>query len=160
MKSDLSTDRDYELWALISRTRDMIMNARAKELKESGISTREAAALYIIQALDAPATPAEISRWIFRRHHSVLGLINRMEKRGFVKTSKDLHRKNLIRVSLTEKGQHALDLSSKVDSLRRIFSPLSEEQRQQLRSCLEMVFFKGQEEIGMKKHPFLPPPRA
>lgn len=140
-------DPDYNLWGLLSRTRDMIFRAREDDLASVGLTPRQASALVAIAAIGDKATPAEISRRLFREPHSVSGLLKRMEKDGLVRQTNDLERKNLIRVSLTERGQQALTLSRSRQCLHRIFSPLSEDQRQQLESILEILMVKAVEEL-------------
>jgi DNA-binding MarR family transcriptional regulator len=79
-----------------------------------------------------------------------------MEKEGLVRKTKDLERKNLIRVSLTEKGQQAYYQSSRLESVHRIMSSLSEEERQQLSSCLETLRDRALKELGMEQRPPFP----
>ena len=90
MNAPLSTDQDYNLWVLLHQAKDAVFKAREKELSQYGISAMEAAALFIIQAIGDKATPAEISRWIFREHHTVTALLSRMEKKGLITKVKDL----------------------------------------------------------------------
>jgi len=132
-------DRDYELCILLGQTRDAICKARKRELEQYSVLPEQALVLFIIQAIGNEATPAEISRWLFREPHSVSGILERMKKDGLVRKAKDLHRKNLIRVMLTEKGQQAYNQSLKRKSIHQIMSSLSEEERQQLRSYLERL---------------------
>lgn len=150
-----SADRDYELWVLLHQTKDTIYKARDKELHRFGLSPMMAATLFIVQAISGPATPNEISRWLFREPHSVFGLLTRMEKQGLVTRTKDLEKKNMVRVTLTEKGRQALDLSTERQVIHQIFSSLSEEQRQQLTSCLRVLLDKALDQLGMdRKLPF------
>ena len=79
MQGASSADKDYELWVLLHQTKDAVYKARDKELMELGISPIMAAVLVIVEAIDGPATPAEISRWLFRESHTVSGLLQRME---------------------------------------------------------------------------------
>ena len=65
--------------------------------------------------------------------------------------TRDLEKKNLVRVSLKDKGKQALELSSDTKVIPRILSSLSEEQRQQLITCLDIVRAKALEELGIKK---------
>ena len=139
MNAPLSTGQDYNLWVLLHQAKDAVFKAREKELSQYGISAMEAAALFIIQAIGDKATPAEISRWIFREHHTVTALLSRMEKKGLITKVKDLDRKNLWRVSLTEKGQDAYRQSLNRESIHAAMSPLSENERQQLGSYLRKV---------------------
>jgi len=120
------------------------------------ITPEQAAILFIVQAIGEKATPAEISRWLFREPHSVSGLLARMEKQGLVRKVKDLERKNLVRVVITEEGQKAYQQSTKRESIHRIMSSLSEEDRQQLRSYLEVLQNKALEELGVNRKLPLP----
>jgi len=58
-------------------------------------------------------------------------------------------------VSITEKGQQAYDKSTRRKSIRKIMSSLSEEERQQLRSCLEKLRNKAFKELTVE---YKPPP--
>lgn len=139
MPNNSSEDRDYNLWVLLHQTRDATYNAREKELRQYGISPMEAAVLFIIQAIGDEATPAEISRWLFRKQHSVTALLVRMEKKGLVKKTRDLARKNMVRVTITEKGNQAHSNSANRDSIHKTMSTLSEEEHRQLSASLLKV---------------------
>ena len=157
MENPLSMHRDYNRWILLAQTRDAIFKARWKELSRYDISARQAAVLVAIQAVGDKATPAEISRWVFRKAHSISELLSRIEKAGLVRKVKDLDRKNQVRVVLTEKGRETYHhQSTNTVSIRKIMSLLSEEDRQQLRSCLQVLRDKAVKELGIKyETPFL-----
>ncbi len=156
MNNRSSADQDYKLWWLLGQTRHAVFQARAKELSKHGISGRQAAALFAIQAIGQGATPAEVSRWVSREPHSVSALLTRMERDGLVTKVSDLHRKNLIRLALTEKGQEAYRQSAKRGTIHRILSVLSEEERYQLWSSLERLRDKALEELGTDRKPPFP----
>jgi len=151
MKNPLG--EDYRLWVLLHQTTDAVLKARGKELGQSGISFIEAGVLVTLHTIGEKATPAEIARRLFREPHSVSGLLNRMEKRGLVRKTKDLDRKNLVRVSITEKGQQAYDKSIKGESICKIISSLSEDEQQQLRSYLEKLRNKAFKELSVERKP-------
>jgi DNA-binding MarR family transcriptional regulator len=148
-------DRDYNLWVLLHQVSDIIFNAREEELQQYGLPATQAEVLFVIKAIGDKTTPAQISRMIFRRPHSVSGIVDRMVKAGFVKKTKDLHKKNLIRVTLTAKGEEAYKQALKRKSIPRIMSALSEAERQKLKSLLETLRNKGLKELGIdpKKAP-------
>jgi len=152
-------DRDYELWWLIMHMRRAMHKARGKELSKYGITPEEAAVLFTIQAISHAATPAEISRWLLREPHSISGLLNRMQKEGLITKAKDLERKNLVRVAMTEKGRQAYSQSTKRESIHRILTALSEKECQQIRTCLEKLRNKALEELGTASRPPFPPSR-
>ena len=139
MATSLSRDKDFNLWVLLQQARDAVFKAREKELSPYGITPMEAAALFTIQVIGDRATPAEISRWIFREHHTATALLSRMEKKGLVSKVKNPDRKSLWIVSLTEKGQNAYRQSLKRESIYSAMSPLSKNERQQLESYLRKV---------------------
>ena len=151
----MSVDGNYELAVLLAQARDAVMKARRKELTRYHISPRQSAVLYYIQAIGERATPAEISRGIFRESHSISEILGRMEKQGLLRRVKDLSRKNMVRVELTEKGLEACNHSEKRASIDKIFSALSKEERQQLRSYLERLRDKALRLI-QKKRPLFP----
>jgi len=152
----LLSDSAYRLWVLLSQVDNTIFKAREKELRQIGISPEQAAALFIIQVLDNKGTPAEISRWLLRRPHTVSGLLSRMEKKGLLRKTKDLKRGNLVRVSLTEKGQQVYNQSSQLKSVHDIMSSLSEERRQQLISYLLELRAGALEKFGVTQEPPFP----
>ena len=151
MRDSAFTDEDYNLWVLVAQTRHAMFKARQEELIRYNIPARQAAVLFAIQAIGDKATPAEISRWLFRKSHSVSELLSRMEKQGLVKRVKDLDKRNLVRVTLTEKGREAYNQSTKRESIHKIMSSLSEEKRQQLRSCLQQLWDRALKELGVEK---------
>jgi len=149
-------EKDYMLWLLMLRTKEVIVRAREKELSKVGVSPIEAGVLYTVESMDKPATPAEIARWLFREPHSVSGLLNRMQKAGLIKKTKNLDRKNLVRITLTEKGQQAFQMSLKRVVVNQIFSALSEEQKEQLKAILKTLLESAIGELGVEREfPYL-----
>jgi MarR family transcriptional regulator, organic hydroperoxide resistance regulator len=149
MNSMLSTDQDYNLWVLLRQTRDAMVKARERELEKYGISSIQAAVLFTIQAIGAEATPAEISRRLVREPHSVSGLLNRMERQGLITRVKDLPKRNMVRVVMTDKGREAYEQSTKRLSMHEIMSVLSEAERNQMWGYLERLRDKAMKLAGI-----------
>jgi len=154
MKS-LSAGGNHELAVLLAQAREAMLKARRKELIRYNISPRQSAVLFYIRAIGDKATPAEISRGLFRESNSISEILGRMEKQGLLRKVKDLSRKNMVRVELTEKGREACNRSEKRASIDKIFSTLSNEERQQLRFYLERLRDKALQLIR-KKRPLFP----
>jgi len=152
-----TTDEDLNLWWLLDQARHLVFRVRQKELDAYNISVRQAAALLVIQAAGERATPARISRLLLREPHSFSESLDTMEKKGLVRRVKDLERKNQVRVVLTEKGREVYYQSTKRKSIHLIMSSLSEEERQQLRHCLQILGNKALKELGIE-HGMLYPP--
>ncbi len=155
MPSRFYENPKYKLWVLLSRTTEAILKAREKELRQIGSAPMQAAILFIVHALGENAIPAEISRWFIREPHSISAAISRMEKRGLLRKTHDLKRKNLVKVSLTKKGLQLASLSMKSEVLTGIFSSLAEEQQQQLTSILNTLMDKVTQHHGVER-PRLP----
>jgi DNA-binding MarR family transcriptional regulator len=149
---DISTvDRDYDLWVLLNQAQNLMMNARDIELMEYGTTAMQAAVLFITNAVGEETIPAEISRWLLRKPATISGLLDRMEKAGLVERVKDLPRKNLVRIRLTEKGKQAYKQSLKRGSLHKIMSCLSDEERQKLASILVKLRNRATEVLRHKE---------
>jgi DNA-binding MarR family transcriptional regulator len=150
------SDADHDLWMLLTHTRYAIYRSREKELQRYGVSPEQVGVLFIVQALGNKATPSEISRYILRQPHTVSALIERMSEKGFVKKMHDLDKKNLVRVSLTEKGQKIYERSTKRGPIHRIMSTLSDSERTQLRLLLEKLHTQARKEIGLDRDKYPP----
>jgi MarR family transcriptional regulator, organic hydroperoxide resistance regulator len=149
-------DEDKDLWLLLTHARYAIFRAREKELMRYGVSPEQVGLLFVVQALGNKATPAALSRHIIRQPHTVSALVDRMARRGLVKKVKDLDRKNLVRVVMTEKGQKTYELSTKRGPIHRIMNTLSEEEKTEFRSYLEKLLTKARKEIGLDRDEFPP----
>jgi DNA-binding MarR family transcriptional regulator len=150
------SDEDHDLWMLLTHTRYAIYRSREKELHRFGVSPEQVGVLFIVQALDNKATPSEISRFILRQPHTVSALIERMAEKGFVKKMHDLERKNLVRVSLTEKGKKVYEYSTKRGPIHRIMNVLTAPERTQLRKLLQKLHAQARKEIGLDREKYPP----
>jgi len=81
----------------------------------------------------------------------VSGLLNRMEKQGLVRRVKDLKRKNLVRVLITEKGKEAYRRQSEMRVVRKVMSSLSPKQRHNLLASLKILRNEALEELVVKR---------
>ena len=80
-----------------------------------------------------------------------------MEKEGLVTKHKDLERRNLVRVSLTEKGREAHHYSLRRESIHDIMSCLSAAELMQLRAYLDRLRDRALEELNITRRPLFPP---
>jgi MarR family transcriptional regulator, organic hydroperoxide resistance regulator len=152
-------DLERRLIVLLRNTSDIVVKARNRELRKNGISLEEWGVLSVVNSIaenNCQQTPAEISRWLFREHHSVTTLLNRMAKKGLIKTTKDLERKNLVRVTLTDKGEKIFQAGTKANVHERIVSGLSVEEQKQLVRFLYTLRAEAQKELGIENTPPFP----
>jgi len=157
MNAPSFTDKAHNLWVLLQQAGDTTFRVRGKELAEHGITPAETMALFVIQATGENVMPIEISRWMLREPHTITGLLNRMEKRGLITKSKDLHNKHLVRVSSTEKGKELYDKSNGRGPIHHVISALSEEEQQQFGSYLQKLRDRALEELEIEYEVPFPP---
>jgi DNA-binding MarR family transcriptional regulator len=143
----VTNDDDYELWRLLNITREAINAARKRELAEHGITPRQVAVMHAILEIGNNATPAEISRSLGREPNTISVILNRMAEKGLIKLSKDLPKKNMIRINLTTKGKDAFQLATNRRSIHRIFANLSNTENKQMETLLNKLLSKAYKEI-------------
>ncbi|MCJ7808157.1 MAG: MarR family transcriptional regulator [Dehalococcoidia bacterium] len=139
MGTNVTTYGKRELWALLSQASNALGRVADSELSQVGISMMQAAVLVFVKNSKEPVIPAHISRWLFREPHTVSQLLMRMEKQGLVKRTKDLDRKNQVRITLTEKGEKAYQKQSEMRGIGKILSILSPEECNKLGASLKKL---------------------
>jgi DNA-binding MarR family transcriptional regulator len=149
-----SYDQEFDLGTMLEQAQQAFFASRERELAQYSVSPMKATVLYIVDQIGSEATPAEISRWILRRSHTVSGLLDRMEKDGLITKNKNLSKKNLVRVTITDKGKKALKQAMKRDTQRKIFSSLVQKDKEQLYSLLLKIRDKGLKLSGFPKPPY------
>ena len=157
MKEINQTDEIWNLWTMLEQVHAGMTLARDRELEKDGLSTIKSAALFIIDSIGNEATPAEISRWILRRPHSVSGLLDRMERDGMIKKTKNLHKRNLVRVTITPKGRKAYQVSLKRKSIGQVVNIMTANERKDLYVALERLRNKALKVAGITYKPPFPP---
>jgi DNA-binding MarR family transcriptional regulator len=149
-------DKDYELWLLLTWARHAVYRARETELQRYKLTPEQARILSILQYSKDVVTPALLAKLMLLKPHTVSALVNRMEKKGLVKKTRDLDRKNMIRVTLTENGMKSYKLMSKMGPIHRIMGVLGKEEGDQLYGALTKILNKASEELGLNRET-LPP---
>ena len=152
----LLKDQDRRLVVMLRLANDAVNRVRRKELRKYGLSVEEWAVLSMVRFIGDKATPAELARWMFREHHSVVALLNRMRKKGLLVKTKDLERRNMTRISLSEKGEQLYLASGKAKAHRELVSDLPPEARRELLKYLKIVRDRALKDLGIDYKPKFP----
>ena len=107
MSEERPQDSRYQLWHKLRIARGLALEMRNRELKELGITRCQATLFFAMRSAGEKATIAELARWTGQKPHGLSALVGRLEAQGLVERVRDLERKNLVRVQLTEKGRVA-----------------------------------------------------
>jgi len=132
-------NEDEKTWEKLFRTSGALYRLREMELARVGLSLMQAAVLYFLSISPEPLTPMKISRLLHRQPHTTSALLLSMERRGFINRTRDMERKNLVRVSLTEKGEAAFQRQLRGRTAMNITACLSREQVAVLNTVLKQL---------------------
>ncbi len=136
----LGREEARALTMLLGQANSGLYRARENELRPLGLPMMHSAVLWALKVIDRPATPAEISRMLLRRHQTVLQLLSRMEKQGYVALHRGPRKGGPVQVVMTEEGREAVDLAwEREQVVAQILSALSPEERNALKVLLEKV---------------------
>jgi DNA-binding MarR family transcriptional regulator len=140
-KNQLLSNSAYETWILLNRTRFAISRLRDIELAKIGLTPEQSAILQMLTNRSGKSTVTQLSISWFRLRHSVSTLVDRMQKQGLVKKVKYPKKKG-FEIVVTEKGQN---LTGKIntDSIHKIFSFISDEDRQRLSQYLKLLLIRA-----------------
>jgi DNA-binding MarR family transcriptional regulator len=151
-----STNLDFLLWLLLHHSHSAVNKVSQKELVKYGITLPQLAVLREVLRSGEKATPAEIARQLFLESHSVSEQLRRMEEEGLIKKVRDLNRKNLVRIKVTEKGHRFLTRANDRKSIHYLMSVLSEEEKFELWLILAKLRGQAAKRLGMKAQLYPP----
>ena len=157
MAQQIKADKDYTLLTSLLQVSDILFKIRERELLPQNLSAPAAEILFLVDAMGENVTPAKITRMMLREPHSISGLLVRMEGHGFIKRVKNMERKNLIRITLTAKGEKALKQVMKLEGTTDIIARLSSEQQKQLKTTLTALKEAGKKELHLSPKALLWP---
>ena len=146
---DITREEDIKLWNIFYRTAYAIKRNRERELSSLGITWIQSSVLVAVKKSEEPPTPTDIARKLFRQSHTISELLKRMEKQNLVKRVRDLKKKNIIRVLLTNEGEEILAKSQHTQVIHEIFSVLPKEKQQQLLQGMISLYNKAIESLHM-----------
>jgi DNA-binding MarR family transcriptional regulator len=134
----MATDTDFSLWRVLDHTRFMIARSREMELAKYDLTPEQSHVLDILQESNGSTTINQLVVITQRQHHSISTLIDRMTKQGLVTKQKAGIDQRKYEVVITDKGKELVTKMTR-DSIRIIFSGLSEEDKKRLHSYLSLL---------------------
>ncbi len=134
---------ELQIWNLLAQVRDGMIALRDRELAPVRVTAVQGGVLWVIDVLNnagVPATPTEISHRLFRRPPTVWALVNRMEKLGLVKCTRNTQGKRQVLVEMTEQGQDVYRrFLTEREVIPKILESISSSERDQLIATLEKL---------------------
>lgn len=115
---------DYETLAQFRYLLARFLAFSEDAARQAGLAPRQHQALLAIKGFPGAAavTVGDLAARLAIRHHSAVGLVDRLEASGYLKRNADKEDKRRIIVTLTKKGERALAALSAAhrDELRRL----------------------------------------
>jgi len=145
------------LWQILARTDHIVSKVRQKELHQYGINMNEAIILFSALRLGRLATPANLSQQLFWEPHTVSEQLKSMETKGLIRKVRDLGRRNLYRVEVTEKGLEAYRQSARRRSTRKTMSVLTKEEQTEMWTILAKIREMAMRQLGLHMSEPFPP---
>ena len=136
-----SGNRVLRLWLLLHRVWDGIVLCEDSIFGKYGLTTEQFSVLAAVKSRGGSLTPIGLATILARKPNSVSMLVDRMVKAGLVRRTRDRKDRRLVNVSLTSKGEKALEPAAPAgwEFIQKILSPLSDKDKQALNSMLEVL---------------------
>lgn len=140
-------------WRQLYLTYSVIFKAIERSIAQTGVTLPQALALSTIRHSEGPMTPSRLAQLLTQETQSVTGLIDRMERQGWVRRVRDLPDRRAIRLELTEAGLRKLEetLAPGREATTRMFAGLDPRETIELTRLLERVHYAASEYLGGKR---------
>jgi DNA-binding MarR family transcriptional regulator len=136
-----SANTVLRLWLLLHRVHDIVNLCEESILREYGLTPEQFGVLASIKSDGGSLRPVDLAWMLERSPNSVSMLIDRMVKAGLVRRTRDRKDRRAVNVTLTSKGEKALQPAAPADweFVQKILLTLPDGDRQALTDTLEMV---------------------
>ena len=136
-----SSNAVLRLWLLIHRVHDVVNLCEESVLREYGLTPEQFAVLASVKSDGGSLRPVDLALMLERSPNSVSMLIDRMVKAGLVRRTRDRKDRRAVKVTLTGKGEKALEPAAPADweLIQKILLTLPDDDKHDLTDTLEMV---------------------
>ena len=131
------------------RTADAVFRVMSRHLQEHGISQGRFTVLSILWDTEESSTPTELAEKANVTRASMTGLVDTLEKEGFVTRTPCPNDRRMMRVALTEKGRSMLEvvLPEHFRRMAKLLQPLTATERKTLVTLLTKVASQGDDMV-------------
>ncbi|MBS0280296.1 MAG: MarR family transcriptional regulator [Proteobacteria bacterium] len=118
--------KDYRALAGIRRSMRQFLEFSAQAARDAGLAPAQHQALLAIKGMTEPVTIGSLAAWLGIRHHSAVGLVDRLAKGKLVARIPDPDDRRRMRLALTPRADAKLAALSQVHraELRRFSTAL------------------------------------
>ena len=149
-----SRNKYIDVLIAIRRANEITYKAISEAVRKHGCTREQFEVLWACELSARPITPAELSRWTFRQPHSVVGLLNRMEKQGLIERRRNNSGPKRTLVSPTQKGREIFNVAypAMIHVVNNIGHQFPEDEMLQFTLFLKQVRDAALEELKSSVH--------
>lgn len=149
MAQQITEDEDYALQTCLLDVANILVKIRERELLSQNLSATAADILFLVNAMGEEVTPSKIRRMMLRELAAITRILVHMETQGLIERTKNLERKNQVRITLTAKGEEARTQAMKNQGATGVMNKLSAVQQKQLKTTLTVLKEAGTIELRL-----------
>jgi len=140
-----SANTVLRLWILLHRVRDVLVRCEDSIFSQYGITYEQFKVLGQTKVRGGSARMIDLAHGLECAPNSVSTLVDRMVKAGLVRRTRGKIDRRVVYVSLTSKGENALELATPAgwELIKKILSSISEKDKDALASLLETLKCKS-----------------
>ena len=129
------------LWLLLHRVRDVIVRCEDSIYCEQGITYEQFTVLGQVKGRGSSPRMIDLAQALECAPNSISTIVDRMVKAGLVKRTRGKIDRREVRVSLTTKGEKAIELAAPAgwEFIQKLLSPISDKDKDALASLLETL---------------------
>src|SRR5512136_394926 len=122
------------LWLLLHRVRDAFFLCEDSVYNDYGLTTEQFTLLAAVKGGGGSLRPSDLAAYMERSPNSVSMLVDRMVKAGLVKRTRDRKDRRVVNVSLTGKGEKAVEEAAPAGwgLVEKMLSPVSDKDKRAL----------------------------
>ncbi|MFN8557201.1 MAG: MarR family transcriptional regulator [Dehalococcoidia bacterium] len=137
-------------WRQLYLTYSVIFKAIERSIAATDVTLPQALALSTIRNGEPPMTPSRLAHYLMQETQSVTGLIDRMERHGWVRRVRDLRDRRAIRLELTDRGAAKLEetVGPGSETTIKMFDALKPDEVRLLIDLLARVYGGATDHIG------------
>ncbi len=121
---------EYEVLASFRYSLRQFLHFSGEEAAEAGLTPQQYQAMVVIKGFPGRdrVTIGELAEWLLIRHHSAVGLVNRLVAQGLVERVGAEEDRRVVYISLTAQGEELLNqlVARHREELRRIGNSLAQ----------------------------------
>jgi DNA-binding MarR family transcriptional regulator len=146
-------DPRMQTWMMLHQTASSMAKCEEKRFSPLGLTTQQHAILMAIKLSSTPPSLIQIADWVDRHANSITLIVDRMEKSGLVKRTRNIQDRRSYNLIMTAKGEKYLQsgLAAGLSLIQEILSCLSDAESQKLFDLLDKIRTKAIEQGYEKK---------